>query len=847
MVVFQAIAWDARDIDDEFMITSYGRTKDGKSVSVSFGFEPYFFVRIPPTKNFDMVVRDLKRDGVNYQKVSGKILEGFTNNEVFNFVKMSFKTHADMKKMVSTCRFKKYKVYEANIDPLLRFMHRSGIQSAGWLDTGSCGRAYITTCEIDLLCEDWKTLKPVDDDTLAPFKIASFDIECYSDSGTFPDPDNPNDVVFQIAVTTNLGEQECLTLGKASGCKCFATEKELLQGFKDYLVELDPDVITGWNIFGFDLEYVYKRMIINKCELDSFCMGRRRMDPVKYVTKQLASSALGQNVLKMVPMSGRYIFDLFQVIKAEHKLESYSLNNVSLEFLGDRKNDMPIKQLFKMFRDSEDLTEVADYCKKDTELPLKLMEKLYTFENLVEMAKATWVPLNFLSERGQQIKVFSQIAKKARELNFFIPTIDQYEEIKKMRQKDEYRGKSDDELKKIIAEMNRFEGATVLDAQCGAYYSPITALDFASLYPSIMMAHNLCFSTLVKDSKYDNLPGVEYEQHGEYRFAQNVPSLLPGILADLKKFRKKAKQDMEKAKGTPMYHIYNGKQLAYKISMNSVYGFTGSSKGILPCIPIAATVTAQGRKMIQQSKDYVEEHFPGAKVRYGDTDSIMVEFNVGDLKGKEAIEHSWKLGEKASKQITAIFKQPNELELEKVYCPYILYSKKRYAAKMWVENKSGELVMDKIDVKGLQVVRRDTCAYVRETCQEIINMMLDCREAHDLFNFVNEKRNDLINGDVEMEKLILSKRLGDSYKNNNLAHVAVRDKIRQRTPGMEPMSGDRVQFVIIKGPKKAKMYEKAEDPKWVTENKLDLDYDYYLKHQFETPVQDLIAPVLHTH
>jgi DNA polymerase delta subunit 1 len=521
----------------------------------------------------------------------------------------------------------------------------------------------------------------------------------------------------------------------------------------------------------------------------------------------------------MVPMTGRYIFDLFQVIKAEHKLESYSLNNVSLEFLKDQKNDMPIHEMFSLFETNQNLTDVGLYCIKDTELPLKLMDTLYTFENLVEMAKATWVPLSFLSERGQQIKVFSQVAKKARELGFMIPTLF------------------------TKPEQPEYEGATVLHAHTGAYYKPITALDFASLYPSIMIAHNLCYSTLVLEEKYKNIPGIQYETHGDHIFVQDVPSLLPEILKDLKEFRKKAKKDMAKSKGTNMYHIYNGKQLAYKISMNSVYGFTGASRGILPCVAIASTVTRIGRSMIQASKEYVEEHFPGSIVRYGDTDSIMVEFDVGDRKGKDAIEYSWELGEQASKQITSIFKKPNELELEKVYCPYFLYSKKRYAAKKWVK-EGDECVFDEIDIKGLQVVRRDTCQYVRETCQEILDRIMESSNAEDALKFIGEKRKTLQDGNVPMEKLILSKRLGNSYKNNNLAHVVVRDKMKERAPGSEPQSGDRVQFVLVKGPKKAKMYEKAEDPKWVKDNNLELDYEYYLKHQFETPVKDLIEPII---
>jgi DNA polymerase elongation subunit (family B) len=829
----------------------------------------------------------------------------------------------------------------------------------------------------------------------------------------------PDDVVFQVAFTTKVygspdpPVQKCFCLKETPGHEWFQTEKDMLMAVSKYIREQDFDILTGWNIFGFDLEYLYRRMEMTKCPMDTFYLGRKLNEPSLLVYKTLASSALGENVLKMVPMPGRFVFDLFQTIKAGYKLDSYSLNNVSKEFLGDSKLDMPIKEMFEHYRtgNAAKLGEVADYCLKDTELPIKIMEKLFTVENLIEMAKATWVPMNYLVERGQQIKVFSQVAKKARELGFMIPYIDK---------------------PKVATE---YEGATVLDACTGAYYKPITALDFASLYPSIMVAHNLCYSTLVMDPMYDNLPGIEYETHGEHRFAQNVPSLLPAILTDLRAFRKKAKKDMEAAKGTHMYPIYDGKQLAYKVSMNSVYGFTGATNGILPCLAIASTVTAQGRTMIRMSKEYVERHFEGARVRYGDsvmpgtpvltengpmcieslgkdwkaypgllktgtdkeqceldgvkvwtssgwsdvkrvirhkcqkkiyrvlthtglvdvtedhsllgpnkellkpkdvsvdtellhgfpepcdfvaredycqtknqldaqkvyctlmyhghipylnvydeyitvnrygryqntsvsvlhenydgyvydletedgtfqagvgqlivknTDSIMVEFDTQGREGKEAIEYSWTLGERASKEITELFKKPNELELEKVYCPYFLYSKKRYAAKMWVKNKKGEMEMEKIDIKGLQVVRRDTCEFVRHTCQTALNKMLDMEKPDE---YVEERKQMLLDGRVPMQELILSKRLGDSYKSSNLAHVAVRDKIQEREPGSEPRSGDRVQFILVDtGDKKAKMYQKAEDPEFAKTHGLPIDYGYYYKHQFLTPVREL--------
>jgi DNA polymerase delta subunit 1 len=521
----------------------------------------------------------------------------------------------------------------------------------------------------------------------------------------------------------------------------------------------------------------------------------------------------------MVPMLGRYVFDMFQDIKREHKLESYSLNNVSKEFLKDQKIDMPIKEMFTRFKDGDPdlLGEVADYCIKDTELPHRIAHKLCLIQNLIEMAKATWVPLSYLSERGQQIKVFSQICRKARDLGFMVPTM--YS-----------KATSDD----------KYQGATVLDAQTGAYYGPITALDFASLYPSIMRAHNLCYSSLVIDPKFANVPGVVYEQYGPYRFAQGTPSLLPAILNELAAFRKKAKKLMAQAEGTPMEAVYNGQQLAYKISMNSIYGFTGATKGMLPCVAIASTVTMRGRQMIEETKNYVEEHFPGAKVRYGDTDSVMVEFDVQGRKGQEAIDYSWELGEQASEQCSKLFKAPNDLELEKVYCPYFLYSKKRYAAKMY-EKKGDAVAFKKIDVKGLQVVRRDTCMYVRGVLKQLLNLVLNSEDPRPAIDYARESAKRLLKGKVDPKELTMSKQLGADYK-TRVPHVEVRDKIRKRAPGSEPQNGDRVAFLITKVP--GLLCDKAEDPSWVTDNNIPLDYVYYFEHQLVKPVCDLLEPLV---
>ena len=899
MIQFQAISWEAGDdeIKERYMVNIFGRTEDGKSVCCTTPFPPYFYIKLNRVSdkentlfrvadNMSMVdrktdeIRDKFYDSFKYKLIKSKDLYGFQNSREYAFIKLEFRTLAKLKVFERAAHKARLNVYEANIEPFLRLMHRTGIKSTGWLEVeGEPSGSPVSTCDIDIYARNWQKLKAVDRDDIAPFKIASFDIETNSSTGKFPDPLVPGDACFQIGITTMIYGREgvvdkvclCYKETDADDVESYSTEKELLEAFQRTIRKMDPDVMTGYNIFGFDLEYLAKRASINRA-VKFYELGRLRGRNSELIIKRLSSGALGDNILKMLPMSGRYTFDLFHEIKREKKLDSYSLNNVSKLFLNDTKIDMPAHEMFRRYREgsAKELGEVAEYCLKDTLLPHRLIEKLCIFTNLVEMAKATWVPLSYLSERAQQIKVFSQITRKARELDFLVPTI-----------KHKY-GVDDD----------KYEGATVLEAHTGAYYTPITALDFASLYPSIMMAHNLCFSTLVMDAAYYNTPGVEYESFDinekytcnecggggcdqceggmktkvtTYKFAQNVPSLLPTILNELKQFRKKAKKLMAQHRGTPMEDVYNGQQLAYKISMNSIYGFCGAKRGMLPCVPIAASTTCQGRNMIAMTKKCVEENFKGAKVRYGYTDSVMVEFDCKGMTQDEAIKHSWKVGEEAADMCNKLFKKPNDLELEKVYCPYILYSKKRYAAKMWTQNKSGEMEMEKVDVKGLQLVRRDNTPYTRETCKEVLNLILNSKNPSGAIERAKEMAQDLMDGKVPMEKLVMSKTLADSYKTKggdgvwkydrmmkggaqeipSQPHVQVLEKINVHTPGAHPHTGDRVPFVLVKtDDPRAKLFEKAEDPKYVKQNNVPLDYNYYFTNQLKKPVEDLLEPLI---
>jgi DNA polymerase delta subunit 1 len=275
--------------------------------------------------------------------------------------------------------------------------------------------------------------------------------------------------------------------------------------------------------------------------------------------------------------------------------------------------------------------------------------------------------------------------------------------------------------------------------------------------------------------------------------------------------------------------------------------------------------------MIDETKATVEGNFEGSEVVYGDTDSVMVKFKMDEsLTTEQKIAEAWKLGEKAADM--CVFPPPNELELEKVYMPYILYSKKRYAAKMWVQNKKGEMELEKVDIKGLQVIRRDQSPFNRKVGKQILNILLESNDSAPALEYVMEKGKELLDGKVPNELLLETRSLKDDgfrsdlgtdpsvyetynaaksekeqikvYNKRNLPHVWVRDKMWERQPGSEPRQGERVSFLVSDtGNPKHKLFEKAEDPVYVEEKKVKLDYKYYFE-KLKKPVNDLMAPVI---
>lgn len=521
------------------MLRMYGVTDAGNSVLAHIhGFTPYFWTAPPASMTeadvpaFQAALESTMAGAraksrvpvavLSVELVPGKqSLLGYHYGRTQNMLKI----YVAMPSMVPTAKgslergmsfghfpVKQYVCFEANVPFTLRYMIDNSISGCCWCEAPGGTYAVrpasrkVSNCQLELdIVYDSLISHPPDGpwQRVAPLRVLSFDIECMGKKGAFPDAQS--DPVIQVAnVVTLQGSSTSIirnvfTLGTCTpivGAQVLAHEKEegMLEAWAAFVREADPDIITGYNVQNFDLPYLLNRMA--KLKVDkALYLGRIKNNKATMKDSTFQSSAYGKSENVDTTIDGRVTFDMLQYVRREHKLSSYSLNSVSAHFLGQQKEDVHHSIISDLQMGSaDDRRRLAVYCIKDAFLPQKLMDKLMVIINHIEMARVTGVPLDFLLSRGQQIKVVSMLYRKCRPLGLLVPTLPKQASG---------GGGGDDE---------GYEGATVIEPVKGYYDEPIATLDFASLYPSIMMAHNLCYSTLIANDEVGKLSPEDYEK-----------------------------------------------------------------------------------------------------------------------------------------------------------------------------------------------------------------------------------------------------------------------------------------------------------------------------------------------
>ena len=784
-------------------------------------------------------------------------------------------------------------------------------------------------------------------------------------------------VTFIGSTFVNYGEEKpylnhCVCLGKTEQLEkehtieSYKTEKELLLAWKKLIREEDPDIIIGYNIFGFDYKFMYERSIELDCLEEFLDMNRTKKFGTELIEKSIILAS-GPHDYKFIEMAGRLQIDLYGMMKKDYQLSSYKLDYVSGYLISDKvksyeneddecciytnnmkgleinsyvtfeinnnsselyeegkkykiteinennfyiegnididenesfnwklaKDDVSPKDIFELSKKGpKEKGIIAKYCIQDCNLVQQIFQKIDILTSLIEMSSLCSVPMSFLVMRGQGIKSTSFMAKKCREKDILMPLIS--------------KGPSHE----------AYEGAIVLEPKCDLYIDiPVACVDYSSLYPSSEISENISHDSKVwtkdfnmdgtpkigKNGKqissgvkseddefiYDNLEGYgyvdidnntyEYKRQGKSapkkcltgyrtcRFAQfpdNQKGVLASILQELLKARKDTKKLMKNEKEPFMKNILDKRQNSIKLTANSLYGQCGSKTSTFYDIDVAASTTSVGKTLLKYAKAIIEEVYgdsildtsegkviSNATYVYGDTDSVFFTFNFKEMdgtpiKGKKALKLTIEKAKEAGELASMYLKDPHDLEYEKTFMPFCLLAKKRYVGMLYEEdiNKCYRKSM------GIVLKRRDNAPIVKDVYGGIIDILMNDGDIDKSIKFLREMLDELVNKKINIDKLIISKSLRSVYANpNSIAHAVLANRIGMRDPGKKPAPGDRVPYVYIVNKKpKALQGERIEDPTYVIENNVPIDYTYYITGQIMIPVIQLFGHVLYS-
>lgn len=437
----------------------------------------------------------------------------------------------------------------------------------------------------------------------------------------------------------------------------------------------------------------------------------------------------------------------------------------------------------------------------------------------------------------------------------------------------------------IIMNDESYEGALVLKPVTDIYTEdPITVLDFSSLYPSEMITSDLSHDRICEDSywlgetgakhleklglsyldrSYDNFEWIDPKKRSKgkrkcgvttVRFVQYpdgkkglIPRILMGLLASRKATKKKMDAEPDQFKKA----LYDGLQLAYKVTANSVYGQIGARTSKMYKPQIAAATTAGGRIRLGHAKSFLSEKFPGTVVIYGDTDSNFFKFRLLREDGtppqsdEEKIALAIEKGQEAEKELKKVLPGVHCMAYEKVLYPFILISKKRYFALKYEDDpkKYKQLSM------GLILKRRDNAPILKHCYLGVLDSLVKEKSIPNAIKYVQTECKKMIDGKFDMNMFVISKTLSSYYKDpESIAHKILADRMAERDPGNKPQSNERIPYVFIKIKEEPGIDylqgDRIEHINYVRHYKLLPDYEKYILNQIMKPVSQLFELVI---
>ncbi|MEM3012352.1 MAG: DNA-directed DNA polymerase [Candidatus Hadarchaeales archaeon] len=610
-------------------------------------------------------------------------------------------------------------------------------------------------------------------------EVMSFDIEVHNPAGI---PRSDRDPVIMISLAAPGGFRKVLTWKEVEGAPEFVevvgSEREMLERFVELVREREVDLLLGYNTDFFDFPYLRERA--RRLGVD-LALGREgggaRTRRRKFATATRVPGRVHVDVYAMVS---------FLATIGAIRLIHYTLEDVYRHVLGKEKPDFEMGGIARAWeRGGEELKRLLEYSLSDAEATLELgLAFLPLFRELTRLVGQTLFDVSRMTP-GQLVEWL--LIREAFGRGELVPP----------RPRGEEYGERMEET---------YAGAYVMEPKRGLH-EDLVAFDFRSLYPSIIVSHNIDPSTLNCDCCGPEEATVVPELG--YRFCRKRKGFVPSILERLIERRAELKKELKKLRpGTPEYLELDSRQMALKIVSNSFYGMFGYARARWYSKECAESITSLGRHYIHQTIARAERE--GMEVVYADTDGLYC--RTGGKSRKEILRFL----EEVNRELPGVM----ELELEGFYPRGVFITKKRYA----LVDEEGRLI-----VKGLEFVRRDWAAVAKRTQQEVLDAILREGSPRKAAEIIKRVVRELQGGKVGLEDLVIYTQLKmpiESYRAIG-PHVVAAKKLRKKGYPVEP--GTMIAYVEVKGP--GSISDRATPVEDFDPERMEYDASYYVEHQ----------------
>lgn len=597
----------------------------------------------------------------------------------------------------------------------------------------------------------------------------------------------------------------------------------------------DPDILTGYEVHGSSWGYLIERA---RFKYDyNLCDEFSRMKSQSHGRFGKEADRWGFNTTSTIRVTGRHMINIWRAMRGELNLLQYTMENVAWHLLHRRIPHYSWRTLTDWFKNGRqrDLGKVLSYYLGRTRVDIEILETNELIPRTSEQARVLGVDFFSVFSRGSQFKVESIMFRIAKPESFILVSPN----------------------KKQVGSQNALECLPlVMEPQSAFYNSPLLVLDFQSLYPSVMIAYNLCYSTflgrIVNWRGTNKMGFTEYKRHqGLLRLLKDhiniTPngmmytkpdirkSLLAKMLSEILETRVMIKSGMKQDRDDKvLQQLLNNRQLALKLLANVTYGYTSASySGRMPCAEIADSIVQTARETLERAIAFIHSVDKwGAEVVYGDTDSLFIY-----LKGRTK-DQAFDIGTEIAKEITDMNPRPIKLKFEKVYHPCVLLAKKRYVGYKY---ESRDQAVPEFDAKGIETVRRDGTPAEQKIEEKALKLLFETADLSQVKSYFQAQCDKIMRGAVSIQDFCFAKevRLGTySDKGPPPPGALISTKRMLEDARAEPQYGERVPYVVITGAPGARLIDRCVAPEeLLNSSHCTLDAEYYISKNLIPPLE----------